>query len=639
MAGRAIGIDLGTSNSVASVVVDGEAIVIPDADGVMLQPSVVSFLPDGRTVVGRKAKSLMVIDPGHTVYSIKRLVGRPFYAPEISLALRKYAYAITRGEDDNPRVAVRNQLYTADEVQAIILRHLKKIAEDYLGEPVTSAVITVPANFNEAQRRATRNAGELAGLNVLRILNEPTAAALAYGHEQRRRERIAVYDFGGGTFDVTVLELRDNVFEVLSTAGDTFLGGDDFDLRIAGILADAFRNTYNVDLSHDRAAQQRMKSIAERMKIELTDADVATGHLKQPIPGQDGPVDFEFSLTREQFNQSCLQIVQKTFLVCDEALKLANLTSAEVDRLVLVGGSTRVPIVRDMVREYFFKEPMIDINPDEVVAVGAAIYAYGLEEQNAPAQPPPPPPRRAVPPPTPGAARTAAMGAVPPPPPGTRPSGAVPPPPGTALGRLKLVPPPTPMMGRPAPPATMAMGAIGAPPGLDEDADFVMEVDDSNASLDLGDSHLPVSIDEDAQPFEAPADDYAAPQPVRVAPHAMPLLIDVTSQSLGIETLGGHMDIIVRRNTTIPTRASRAFATSRDNQDTVIIQIFEGDSARVDQNRKLGELTLLDLPQAPRGDVRIDVAFEINADGMLHVIARDRSTGRIQQTRLNVAGG
>jgi len=520
MSGRAVGIDLGTSNSVVSAVIDGEAIVIPDADGETVQPSVVSFLPDGRTIVGRRAKSRMLVDPANTIYSAKRLVGRPFYSAEIKLALRKFGYAIVRGDDDNPRIVVRSRQHSPDEIQSIILKHLKQIAEAYLGEPVTRAVVTVPANFNEAQRRATKYAGELAGLEVLRILNEPTAAALAYGYDQNRRERIAVYDLGGGTFDITILELRDNVFEVLSTAGDTFLGGDDFDHKVASLIAAAFSSAYGYDLGSDLQAMQRLKGVAERLKVELTDAPRGSASFRQLLPGNTTPVEFAFSLTREQFVQTCTPLVRQTFVVCDEALKLAGLTSAEVDRLVLVGGSTRVPVVRDMVEKYFFKQPLTDINPDEVVAVGAAIYAYSLEAQSAPA------------------------------------------PQQTAGG------PPPPFGGRP------------------------------NA----------------------------------------PLLIDVTPLSLGIETIGGLMDVIVARNSAIPLEVTRTFVTSRDNQENVHLNIYEGDHKHVTENRKLGEITLQGIRPAPRGDVKIDVTFAINSDGMLIVNALDRVTGYRQAVQINIAG-
>jgi molecular chaperone DnaK len=515
MNGRVVGIDLGTSNSVVCAVIDREAVVIPDREGRKVHPSVVSFLPDGRTIVGRAAKSRLPIDPMNTIYSAKRLIGRPFYAPEIKLATERYAYQIERGDDENPKIVVRGRQYSIEEIQAIVLRHLKTVAEEYLGEPVTRAVITVPANFNEAQRLSTKVAGELAGLTVSRVLNEPTAAALAYGYEQSKRERICVYDFGGGTFDVTILELRDNVFEVLSTAGDTFLGGDDFDYRISQMIVQAFKERFGFDLSTDPAAMQRLKAVSERTKIEVSENGMSVAQVRQLIPGAAMPSDFEFQLDDRMIRQKCADLVQQTFLVCDEALKLAQVTSAEIDRLVLVGGTTKMPLVREMSKEYFFKEPNDDINPDEVIAVGAAIYGFGLDEASAPV---------------------------------------------SAGGQ----------------------GASGS--------------------------------------------------------HATALLIDVTPHSLGIETVGGFTDTIIRRNSALPTRNTRSFTTSRDNQDLVRIRIVEGESRQSSDCRRLGELVLPDLRRAPRGQVTIEVSFEISADGMLHVTARDKESGRMQRTRLNVAG-
>ncbi|MCB9506057.1 MAG: Hsp70 family protein [Myxococcales bacterium] len=533
MSGRIVGIDLGTSNTVVCAVVDGEAIVIPDNEGQKIQPSVVSFLPDGRTIVGRQAKSRMAIDPLNTIYSAKRLIGRPFYAPEINLAISKYAYQIVRGSDDNPKIFLRGRHYSIEEVQAIVLRHVKKIAENYLGEPVTRAVITVPANFNEAQRDATKTAGQLAGLEVLRILNEPTAAALAYGYDQQYRERIAVYDLGGGTFDITILELRDNVFEVLATAGDTFLGGDDFDHRVAQLIVDSFKTEFGYDMNSAPGAMQRLKAVAERVKTTLSDQPVASAMVKQMVPGHNGPSTLDFQLTRERFDQACMDIVQQTFVVCDEALKLAGLTSAEVERLVLVGGSTRIPLVREMVENYFFKQPLINVNPDEVVAVGAAIYGFGLEESYEPSE------------------------------------------------------------------------------------------DSGYAPLTSGDYSRVSGTQSHA----------SAPQ------GRAPLLIDVTPHALGVATVGGYVDVIISRNASIPTRMTRSFATSVDNQEVVRLNILEGESRVAAENRLLGELVLFDIRPAKRGEVRIDVSFEINADGMLNVTARDTVTNQIQQTRLSLAGG
>lgn len=555
MNGRVVGIDLGTSNSVVCAVVDGEAVVIPDGEGQKIQPSVVSFLPDGRTIVGRQAKSRMAIDPLNTIYSAKRLIGRPFYAPEINLAISKYAYQIVKGSDENPKIFLRGRHYAIEEVQAIILRQLKKIAENYLGEPVTRAVITVPANFNEPQRQSTKIAGELAGLEVMRILNEPTAAALAYGYDQQLRERIAVYDLGGGTFDITVLELRDNVFEVLATAGDTFLGGDDFDHRIAQLIVDRFEEQFSYDMSTAPGAMQRLKAVSERVKTTLSEQDSASAMVKQMVPGTGSPSTLDFTLARHQFDANAMDIVQQTFVVCDEALKLADLTSAEVDRLVLVGGSTRMPLVRDMVENYFFKQPLTTINPDEIVAVGAAIYAYGLEE------------------------------------------------------------------------ADMSSAAI---PSLDS-ADFKV-VSDGTGLQSAGFSAAQSAEGNASGSFLTGG--FSGVQKVGGAP----LLIDVTPHALGVETVGGFTDTIIQRNASIPTRNTRTFATAVDNQDSVRLNILEGEGKRADENRILGELMLFDIRPAKRGAVKIDVSFEIDPDGILKVTARDTTTNQVQQVRLSLAG-
>ena len=548
MNGRVVGIDLGTSNSVVCAVVDGEAIVIPDGEGQKIQPSVVSFLPDGRTIVGRQAKSRMAIDPLNTIYSAKRLIGRPFYAPEINLAISKYAYQIVKGSDENPKIFLRGRHYSIEEVQAIIMRHMKRIAENYLGEPVTRAVITVPANFNEPQRQSTKIAGELAGMEVLRILNEPTAAALAYGYDQQLRERIAVYDLGGGTFDITILELRDNVFEVLSTAGDTFLGGDDFDHRIAQLIVDRFQEQFNYDMSSAPGAMQRLKAVSERIKTALSDDMSASAMVKQMVPGTGAPSTLDFNLARHQFDEASMDIVQQTFVVCDEALKLAKLTSAEVERLVLVGGATRMPLVRDMVENYFFKQPLTSINPDEIVAVGAAIYAFGLEE------------------------------------------------------------------------ADLSTAHI---PSLDS-ADFDI----------INEPGLHPNAGPGSPSGSFLTGGFSGMQAVGGAP----LLIDVTPHALGIETVGGFTDTIIHRNSSIPSRNTRTFATASDNQETVRLNILEGESRRAEDNRILGELVLFDLRPDKRGMVKIDVSFEIDPDGILKVTARDTTTNKVQQVRVNMAG-
>ena len=516
---RVVGIDLGTSNSVISTIINGEPVVIADADEETIHPSIVSFLPDGSVLVGKRAKKKMRTDPAHTIYSAKRLVGRPFFAREITIASQSYAYEVVRGEDDNPRIQIYDRILSIEEVQAMVLRHLRKLAEDYLGEPVTKAVITVPANFSESQRLATKNAGEIAGLEVLRILNEPTAAALAYGYKQSIREQIAVYDLGGGTFDITLLELRDNVFEVLSTAGNTFLGGDDFDDQIVYKMLSTLKKKYEIDLSKNNNQRQRLRSYAEELKITLTDNEKASIMLKIPQPGSSSPLEIPFSITRSTFNTLGSRIVQSTFLVCDEALKLARLNSDQIDRLVLVGGATKIPLVRTMVEKYFFKKPLRDINPDEVVSVGAAIYAHSLSGANN------------------------------------------------------------------------------------------RNIERSVTELEAEDL-----IDDE------------------------PLLIDVTSRGLSIATVGGFTEMIIPRNMSVPTRSSKQFTNSYDGQTQVRLRVFEGDTNREEESRLLGELYLLDLPASDRGSLQLEVTFQINADGMVEVSAKDLKTQIEQKVRLNVSG-
>jgi molecular chaperone DnaK len=513
MKGRIVGIDLGTSNSCVAAVVNGEPVVIPDREGWKTQPSVVSFLPDGRTLVGRSAKNRLPIDPMNTIYSAKRLIGRPFYSPEVKVAASRYGYKIAAGGDDTPKIVVRDKELAVEEIQALVLRHMKTIAEQHLGEVVNRAIITVPANFNEAQRQSTVLAGQLAGLDVERVLNEPTAAALAYGSANNKRERIAVYDFGGGTFDITVLELRDHVFEVRSTAGDSFLGGDDFDFRIVDLIVSSFQERFNFDIRTDRSAMQRLKALAEQAKIDVSEQGSAVARIAELIPGAAAASEFDFRLDAQMIRQRCADLVQQTFGVCDEALKLARISSSEIDRVVLVGGSTKSPLVREMAKAYFFKEPFDAINPDEVIAVGAAIYARGLDH--------------------------------------------------------------------------VAYPSVNIPGGI---------------------------------------------------PALTALLLDVTPHALGIETVGGIADSLILRNSAIPTRSTRTFVTSRDDQETVRVNVLEGESRSASECRLLGVLTLTGLRRARRGQVAVEVTFEVKSDGMLHVRARDKQTGRHTQTILRVAG-
>ncbi len=385
-----VGIDLGTSNSVVSVVLEGEAIVIPDEQGRRIHPSVVYFRQDGQTVVGNEAWRFRTERPRRTVYSAKRLIGRPFESPDIKMLLGSFPFPIVADEHGSPRIRIDDQLHPPAGIGARVLAYLKSLAENYLGQSIDKAVITVPANFDEGQRRATKRAGELAGLEVMRLLNEPTAAALAYGYGGQKRERVAIYDFGGGTFDITLLELRNNVFEVMSTAGDSYLGGDDFDHRIASMIANWFERQHQVDLSADPVARQRLAVVAEEIKCELTSSPQVNRRIVEYVPGTMNEVQIDFELTRQQFDEGCADIVDKSLQTCQQAVKTAGIQRAELDHLVLVGGSTRIPLVQRRTREYFNREPVLGINPDEVVAIGAAVFGASLVEDSQGAPPPPP---------------------------------------------------------------------------------------------------------------------------------------------------------------------------------------------------------------------------------------------------------
>jgi molecular chaperone DnaK len=430
----------------------------------------------------------------------------------VKTALQHFPYKVVRGKNNVPLIEMRGERYGLPEISGMVLRRMKDIAERYLGEPVSKAVVTVPANFNDTQRQMTKLAGTLAGLDVLRIVNEPTAAALAYGYGRGINARLAVYDFGGGTFDITLLDLRDHVFEVISTAGDTYLGGDDFDNRLARYMTLAFRQQYGMSVENDPVAQARLKQVAEKLKMELSDKDRAIVNVHELALDPEGrPLDLRFQLDRASFNERCQDIIQRTFLVCDEALQVADVKAHEVDGVVLVGGTTRIPLVRQMVKAYFDQEPLVDINPEEVVAVGAAIQGAAL----------------------------------------------------------------------------------------------------------------------DAEHFTS-----GGTQAVR-----QPLLLDVTPMSLGVQTVSGFFDVVIARNASIPCEQTRTFTTTVDGQTSVKLQIFQGESRIAAENIKLGEVELYGLRAAPRGQVEIDVIFEIDTDGIVVVTARDRETGIEQAARVEVSAG
>ncbi|HZH14167.1 MAG TPA: molecular chaperone DnaK [Archangium sp.] len=499
----AIGIDLGTSTSCVSVVQDGQPFVIPNEWGETTHASCVSFLEDGSVLVGNAAKRNIITNPECTVYSAKRLIGRYFFSDEVKKAQAVMPYQIVEGDNNAVRIAVRGRDYSLPEISALVLKEMKAIAEGYLGREVTKAAITVPAYFNDNQRQATKDAGRIAGLEVLRILNEPTAAALAYGFGREVSQRVVVYDLGGGTFDVSILEIGKDVFEVLSTAGDTYLGGDDFDDRIMTWLADDFMKRTRLDLRQNKYCLQMLKDAAERAKIDVGSTGTAEVNCQGICQDANGNVlDLTGRLTQDQFNRMVMDLVQRTFKVCDEALQSARMTAADIDAVILVGGPTRLPIIRNSVRHYFQKEPKEGINPDQVVAMGAALQA--------------------------------------------------------------------------------------------------------NALLDAA-----------TETF----------------------LVDVTPLSLRIGTVGGYTEKVIDKNTPVPIDRSKTFTTSRDGQEKVKIRVYQGESNRADECEMLGEFEFSGFRIGYRGEVKIDVTFEINTDGLVNVSATDQETGQKTSTTLTMSSG
>ena len=503
---KVIGIDLGTTNSCVAVMEGGKPKVIENAEGARTTPSVVAFTKDGERLIGQPAKRQAVTNPDNTVFAVKRLIGRRFDDPITKKDTELVPYKIVKGPNGDAWVHAGGKEYSPSQISAFILQKMKETAEAYLGETVTQAVITVPAYFNDAQRQATKDAGQIAGLEVLRIINEPTAAALAYGLEKQDGKTIAVYDLGGGTFDISTLEIGDGVFEVKSTNGDTFLGGEDFDAKIVDYLADKFKAKEGIDLRGDRLALQRLKEAAEKAKIELSSA--ASTEINQPFitarmeGGQTTPLHLVETITRADLEKLVADLVNRTLAPCKKALKDAGLTAKDIAEAVLVGGQTRMPRVREVVKEFFGKEPHVGVNPDEVVAMGAAIQA------------------------------------------------------GVLQGDVKDV-----------------------------------------------------------------------------------LLLDVTPLSLGIETLGGVFTRMIDRNTTIPTKKSQVFSTADDNQSAVTIRVFQGEREMAGDNKILGQFDLVGIPPAPRGVPQIEVTFDIDANGIVNVSAKDKGTGKEQQIRIQASGG
>jgi len=499
---KVIGIDLGTTNSCVAVMEGKAAKVIENAEGMRTTPSMVAFADSGERLVGQPAKRQAVTNPTNTLFAIKRLIGRRFDDPVTNKDSALVPYHIVAGDNGDAWVDVRDGKFSPSQISAFILQKMKETAEAYLGESVTQAVITVPAYFNDAQRQATKDAGRIAGLEVLRIINEPTAAALAYGMEKKGTGTVAVYDLGGGTFDVSVLEIGDGVFEVKSTNGDTFLGGEDFDARIIDYLADEFKKEQGIDLRKDRLALQRLKEAAEKAKIELSSSMQTEVNLPFITADASGPKHLNIKLTRAKLEALVEDLVARTIEPCKAALKDAGVKASEIDEVILVGGMTRMPKIQEVVKEFFGREPHKGVNPDEVVAIGAAIQG------------------------------------------------------GVLKGEVKDV-----------------------------------------------------------------------------------LLLDVTPLSLGIETLGGVFTRLIDRNTTIPTRKSQVFSTAEDNQTAVTIRVFQGEREMAADNKMLGQFDLLGIPAAPRGVPQIEVTFDIDANGIVNVSAKDKATGKEQQIKIQASGG
>lgn len=575
-----VGIDLGTTNTVVACMRDGRVQVIADEHGHRLLPSVVSFHPNGDALVGQAAKVRRLVDAPNTIASIKRLIGRPWDSEEIRLARSRFAFELREGPGKAAVVVARGEAYTLPEISAFVLKRARQIAERALGEVVDAAVITVPAHFNELQRASTKLAGRVAGLEVLRILNEPTAAALAYGFGEGRNERVAVYDFGGGTFDCSLLDLAGSVFEVLATAGDTFLGGDDIDAAIADAMCKAFLGQHRYDLRVDAPAFERVSAAAEQLKKDLSfkmQAQVELPDLAYGVSGKK--LGLSFAMTQADLDILAAPYVDRTLRVTEEALRVAGLSPAAFDRVVLVGGSTRMPLVRRRVEAYFRVPIMDGVNPDEVVAIGAAVQAAALVDPSR---------------------------------------------------RQEIPPPPRPgLLGPP-------LEAVAARPSEDRGARATNHPM-SAASAPARNIRSPVPVSAKGSPLAAGAGSSARRPPSGAVPlgveamrqrHFAPVLVDVTPRALVVETVGGFCDTVIPRNAKIPCEHTRVFTTGRDLQTSVHVRVAQGEAQYFKDNTCLGDLELSGLRSAPRGEVAMSVTFELDANGSLQVHAIDTLSGR-----------
>jgi molecular chaperone DnaK len=628
----AVGIDLGTTNTVVAAVRGGTAGTVPDPQGVRLIPSVVSFHPSGSVLVGRGAVERRLIDPASTVYSVKRLIGRAWTSPEVAQSRGKLPFELREGPQGGTVVAARGETYSLPEISAFVLRQAKAIAEASLGASVDRAVITVPANFNDLQRGATKTAGRLAGLEVLRILNEPTAAALAYGPQGNAQERIAVYDFGGGTFDVTLLDLAGNVFEVLATAGDTALGGDDIDVVVGERMADDLLKKHRFDARAQPQVFARLRILAEEMKQELSWNEEQTIAVDDLVPGERGMnVPWTFRMTRPELEWASLALIERTFRVCQQALDTAGIGPGDLDRVILVGGATRMPMVARKVEQFFRRPPVVRINPDEVVALGAAIQAALLDRGKQKSAEPMAHPRIAEDsvvqelPSDLGPANEDILGL-------PIIGGPKPPPPKQAQPAPKAAPPPAAPAPKPKPVEPPAASKPEFLPGRSARA-LVFDVPEPPAPP----PRLELAIDPRREPSSLPPAPVAPPAPPP-PPRPAPLLIDVTPLSLGVETVGDFCDVLIEANTPVPCDRTRSFTTAAAGQTTVRVRVAQGESKRFGENTFLGEVELSGIPAAGRGEPQIAVTFEIDADGILNVRARDVKTGLQTVARIQLVG-